>query len=146
VSQTAERRRGSLHHESPGAAQEHGQGSAGDAHALAVGRLVLQLADALGFSTPVAPIIYSTASPPPDVASGDAFARIHRTQLRASVQGWTKNGSVRAVTAEAWAAYVAERTRAARARPKRVSPTVAANDVSGAMDAALGIRTRAGAR
>jgi len=95
-----------------------------------------------------APALYTQYSPPPDVASDDAFARVHRSQMRAGVPGWTKAGSVRSVTAGAWRAYVSAQTEIARSRPKRTAPhaPAPANDADAKIDAALGIRTLRAAR
>jgi hypothetical protein len=95
----------------------------------------------------IAPEVFTQHDLPPDAASQDAYQRIHRAHLRAGVTGWTKQGAVRAVTADAWRAYVAEQTAAARARPRRTSPTerapVASTDAAAELDAIFGIRRRA---
>jgi hypothetical protein len=108
------------------------------------------LRDWLGIEGRAAPSAYSNRQLPPDVASEDAFARIHRAELRAGTPGWTKNGRVRAVAADAWRAYVADQTTTARSRPKRTAPNARqpapANDVGDRLDRELGIRTRRAAR
>jgi len=120
-----------------------------DDRALEVGRLVLRLAALLGVSAPAAPAVYTSASLPPDVASPDAFKRVHRAKMRASVAGWSKQGRVRSVTREAWALHVEQETTGARRRPKRIAPSMqatAANDLEGQLVAELGLRRRTGTR
>jgi hypothetical protein len=69
-----------------------------------------------------------------------AFLDRHARNVRAGVEGWTRVGRARVVTAEAWAKDAEASTRKARAR--KVTPPTAANDIVDELDAALGIRSR----
>jgi hypothetical protein len=117
-----------------------------DEEALEIGRLVLRLAGLLGIGTVAAPVVYSQHRLPPDVSSADGFLRAHRVQFKAGTPGWTRQGAVRAVTAEAWDAHVAE--QGSRARMRRIArvPSVAANDLGEQIDRELGIRVHGGRR
>lgn len=133
----------------PGASAQapfHGKlATPSDSDALAALRV---LRSWLGLGVMAAPAVFTGSQLPPEVASADAFARIHRPRMRAGVGGWSKCGSVRSVTAAAWSDYVAEQTRTARTRAKRVAPFVPrdlkpANDGADAeLDRALGVRRR----
>ena len=111
--------------------------TAEDAKALAVGRAVLALVDALGLGSSSAPSVYTADALPPGMTR-DAFLRRHRARVRAGVEGWTRAGQGRVVTREAWQTDAQAETT----RTRRTASQDAANDVDAKLDAALGIRTR----
>jgi hypothetical protein len=110
-----------------------------DARAIAIGRAVLALVDALGLGH-TTPSTFDAERLPPGITR-DAYLRRHRDRVRAGVEGWSRVGQGRVVTAAAWAADVERETMRARRRSTTVTP-VAANDADDELDAALGIRTR----
>lgn len=125
--------------------------SRNDVLAMQVGRLVLEFVEVIGLRAPVAATVYTNVtdhSAPPDCVSLDAFNRLHRTKMREGVDGWTKQGTVRAVSVEAWRQHVSEQTTAAAKRAKRKPPVAAptptpmTTDAVDPIDAKLGIRLR----
>jgi hypothetical protein len=114
-----------------------------DARALAVGRAVLALVDALGLGSMAARVAYDAQHLPPGVTR-DAFLRRHRARVREGVAGWARSGQGRTVTRSAWEADVAEETARSRRRPVTHAP--AANDDATSVERALGIRVHRGNR
>jgi hypothetical protein len=119
-----------------------------DARLTEIGRLVVQLAALLGVGASSSPVTYDADRLPPGVTR-DAYLRRHRARMRAAVEGWTRVGAARVVTAQAWALEVEAETATARARAKRVAPRIGpvvhrdlkpGND--DALDRALGLRRR----
>jgi hypothetical protein len=143
VTPTGERRRGASQPHRDGA-HEHGHHAAQvhDAQALAALRT---LAAWLGIGAATTAAVFTQHALPPDVASADAYLRLHRAQVKAGTPGWSRAGAVRSVTTDAWRIYVDEQTTRARRKATTTAP-VAANDADDELDAALGIRTRRAAR
>ncbi len=111
-----------------------------DQRALAIGRAVLALVDALGLGSRASVETYDADRLPPGVTR-DAFLRRHRSRCRAGVEGWTRAGHGRVVTVDAWRADVmAETSRARRARPAPPPPTTSAVDDLDPIERALGVR------
>ena len=81
---------------------------------------------------------------PPGVTR-DGYHRRHRARMREGIEGWTRVGQARLVSASAWALEVARETQRARTRSTTAAP-VASNDVVDELDAALGIKSRRAAR
>jgi hypothetical protein len=116
-----------------------------DARALEIGRLVMQVAALVRGESLAASSTYDADRLPPG-ATRDAFLRRHRARVRDGVEGWTRVGAARVVTADAWAREVAGETGAARRRPLATPPqrrdaAPANDDADDALDRALGIRT-----
>jgi len=95
----------------------------------------------LGLGSTAAPASYDQAHMPPGATSRSAFLERHRQRVRDGVEGWSRVGQGRVVTAAAWAADVERETSRSRRRP--VAPPLAANDSRGAIAEALGIRVHA---
>ena len=114
-----------------------------DQQALAVGRAVLALVDALGLRDSRRES-YDVSRLPPGVTAR-AFRDRHAARVRAGVDGWTRVGRARIVTREAWEKDAAAETSRARAR-KPTTPTAAndkaSDDFAARLDTALGIRPR----
>jgi hypothetical protein len=90
-----------------------------------------------GLSAPTL-AIYTQHDLPPDAESERAYTDRHRALRKAGAVGVWVRGKLLCSTAAGWATELPKQKKTKKPAP--------ANDVSGAMDAALGIRTKAGAR
>ncbi len=119
--------------------------SVDDAQAAAIGHALLALLAALGIGQAIAPATYDADHLPPRI-SRDGFLRRHAGRVRDGVEGWTRTGQSRAVTAAAWALDVESETQRGRARKRTAkAPVPPANDDGDGrdeLDIALGIDSR----
>jgi hypothetical protein len=99
---------------------------------------MLRIADLLGVGATSARA-FTQHTLPPECPSADAFLRTHRRQIKEGASGWSSRGQTRCVSAEAWAAHVAEQTSKRSRRPKLAIVEAPVDE----LDRALGIRTRA---
>ena len=97
----------------------------------------------LGVGAAPSPAVYDQTHLPPGV-SRDAFLRLHRARTRERVEGWSRRGKARLVTAEAWRVEIERDT--SRARTSKTSFRAAPANVHDDLDRALGIRTSRGAK
>jgi hypothetical protein len=116
-----------------------------DADALAVGRAVLALLEALRIGSTSAPAVYTQDSLPPGAKTKETYLERHRDRVRAGVPGWDRAGQTRRVTAEAWELDVAEQTSRSR-RPRTATARPAANDTTDKFERAFDIRFTRGGR
>jgi len=87
----------------------------------------------MGTGAHSASVVYTQYDLPPDVTSRDAYERRHRALRRAGAPGVWVRGKILASTPEGWS------TALPKAPTKAGSRAAPANDVSAAMDRALGI-------
>ena len=142
MSQGNGRRRRASSTSAHGAADEHNEHAAAVTDEQVLAALATLRVWLVGATTPTT---YDQDRRPDGAGSRDAFLRRHRDRVRAGVEGWTRTGQARVVTAAAWAFDVQRETERARARATTVPPTPV-NDVDDELDRELGIRTRRAAR
>ena len=87
------------------------------------------------------PTSYHQDHLPPGITR-DGYLRRHRVRARAGVEGWTRCGQARLVTAQAWEEELRAETSRARGRTAVEPPSASEDDGDVLLDAALGIRAR----
>ena len=96
------------------------------------------LCDWLGVGS--TPATYTADALPSEIKSRDAFLRLHQRQVKAHAHGWTRAGQVRAVSVEAWTAYIEETNRPRAPRKLAiVQPIAPARDLVAEAFAAFGV-------
>jgi hypothetical protein len=89
---------------------------------------------------PATPTTYTQVALPPGITR-DGYMRRHRVRMRARVDGWTRCGQARLVSASAWQTDVESETASAAGRPRHLRIVPQPLSLSDELDRALGIST-----